>query len=160
MKSPIRFLATAAILLAAATVTAQVYRWVDKDGKVQYSDQPPPAGASKADPKKIADAPAAATGSAAAGGSKSIADQSKDFDKRRKDAAKKSDEQSKKDEEARKVTENDQLNCKNARAALKDLESGRPIARTNESGDRSYLTDEQRQAEMARAKEIAADSCK
>ena len=37
-----RRLAFALTVLLAATVSAQVYRWVDKDGKVHYSDQKPP----------------------------------------------------------------------------------------------------------------------
>ncbi len=32
-------------MLVAATAGAQMYRWVDKDGKVQYTDTPPPAAA-------------------------------------------------------------------------------------------------------------------
>ncbi|NQD36210.1 DUF4124 domain-containing protein [Permianibacter sp. IMCC34836] len=38
----------AVLCLAIATLSAaagQMYRWVDKDGKVHYSDQPPPADA-------------------------------------------------------------------------------------------------------------------
>jgi glutaredoxin len=33
--------------LFAATASAQLYRWVDKDGKVHYSDTPPPSSAGK-----------------------------------------------------------------------------------------------------------------
>ena len=43
MKSPVQLFTAVAILLATATVAAQVYKWVDKDGKIQYSDTPPPA---------------------------------------------------------------------------------------------------------------------
>src|SRR4051812_26428393 len=32
----------AALLLSLGSAQAEVYRWVDKDGKVQYSDNPPP----------------------------------------------------------------------------------------------------------------------
>ena len=42
------------VLLAAGNVYAgQVYRWVDKAGHVQYSDQLPPADAKKAEQRKI-----------------------------------------------------------------------------------------------------------
>jgi len=34
-------------LLFAAAASAQMYRWVDKDGKVHYTDTPPPAAAGK-----------------------------------------------------------------------------------------------------------------
>src|SRR4051794_41915106 len=33
------------LLLASASAAAQVYRWVDKSGTVNYSNEPPPAGA-------------------------------------------------------------------------------------------------------------------
>lgn len=32
------------LLLLVGTVNGQVYKWVDQNGKVQYSDQPPPPG--------------------------------------------------------------------------------------------------------------------
>jgi glutaredoxin len=34
-----------ALLLAAGLAQAQQYRWIDKDGRVQFTDAPPPAGA-------------------------------------------------------------------------------------------------------------------
>jgi glutaredoxin len=46
-----------AAMLVAATAGAQMYRWVDKDGKVHYTDAPPP-GAAKSVEKR--GAPAAA----------------------------------------------------------------------------------------------------
>lgn len=36
------------LLLAGGTAQGQQYRWVDKDGRVQYTDAPPPAGAKDA----------------------------------------------------------------------------------------------------------------
>ena len=43
---PVRLLCTAAVLAAAfAQAQSTVYRWVDKDGKVQFTDSPPPADA-------------------------------------------------------------------------------------------------------------------
>lgn len=35
------------LLLFAVPANSQIYKWVDKNGKVQYSDQPPPRGISK-----------------------------------------------------------------------------------------------------------------
>ena len=40
-----RFLLGALAALLAASASAQTYRWVDKDGKINYSDTPPPASA-------------------------------------------------------------------------------------------------------------------
>jgi glutaredoxin len=50
------FLLIATALAASGTAWAQAYRWIDKDGKVQFTDTPPPPGAK--DVRKTA-APAA-----------------------------------------------------------------------------------------------------
>jgi glutaredoxin len=46
-----------AVLLLAALATCAIaqdaYRWVGKDGKVHYSDAPPPADAQKVEPKRL-----------------------------------------------------------------------------------------------------------
>ena len=42
------------VFLLSATVQAEMYRWVDKSGKVHYSDQlPPPSEAKKVEEKKF-----------------------------------------------------------------------------------------------------------
>jgi glutaredoxin len=54
-----------AATFVAATAGAQMYRWVDKDGKVHYTDTPPPTSAAK-NVQKRSQAPAPAdTGPAA-----------------------------------------------------------------------------------------------
>ncbi len=54
-----------AAMLVAAGAGAQMYRWVDKDGKVHYTDSPPP-GAAKGVQKRSSAAPGPAdTGPAA-----------------------------------------------------------------------------------------------
>ena len=47
--------------LAAAPAAAELYKWVDADGNIHYSDKPPPATAKKAERKKITDKPSAPT---------------------------------------------------------------------------------------------------
>jgi hypothetical protein len=49
----LRFVLALAALLVATAVSAQAYRWVDKDGKVHYSDSPPPAAAKNVEQKKL-----------------------------------------------------------------------------------------------------------
>lgn len=39
--------------LLSAPAQAEMYRWVDKDGKVHYTDQPPPKDAKKVEEKKF-----------------------------------------------------------------------------------------------------------
>jgi len=55
----------AAAMLVAAAAGAQMYRWVDKDGKVHYTDTPPPAAAGKSVQKRSGAPAAADTGPAA-----------------------------------------------------------------------------------------------
>ncbi len=175
MKSPIQIIIAIAVLLAAVTVTAQVYKWVDKDGKVQYSDIPPPPNA-KVDTQKLstksASGPAApekalpanakdATkddkGKAATKGApKSLAERVKESDKKREEdaaAAKKAAE----DERYAKATE---ARCKDASRYLADLSSGRPIGGADEKGERKLLDDDARAAEIVRARAAMTESCK
>ncbi|MSQ50460.1 MAG: glutaredoxin family protein [Betaproteobacteria bacterium] len=42
-----KYILTVAILFLSAVHAQQLYRWVDKDGRVTYSQGPPPAGAAK-----------------------------------------------------------------------------------------------------------------
>ncbi len=160
MKSPIRLFVAAAVLLATATVAAQVYKWVDKDGKVQYSDTPPPPSASKADAKKLntgtSTPPAAGTDAKPVGNApKTAQEKAKEADKKTKDEA----EKAKKDEEAQKVAKMNEERCKAATRYKSDLETGRPIARNNDQGERSFMSDEERSAELAKASAAMADSC-
>ena len=153
MKSPVQLFIAVAILLATATVAAQVYKWVDKDGKVQYSDTPPPASATKTEAKKIDTSPAAA---AVAAPAKSLQDRVKESDKRKADLA----EKAKKTEADEKTAEINATNCTNARSAVRELETGRPLVRTTEAGTREYLSDEARQADLTNARKSVADFCK
>lgn len=47
------------LLLALAPAHAEVYKWVDADGNVHYSDSPPPPGARKSERKRLGDNAAA-----------------------------------------------------------------------------------------------------
>ena len=46
-------MAAALCFATAADAQTNVYRWVDKDGKVQYSDTPPPKDATNATQKSM-----------------------------------------------------------------------------------------------------------
>lgn len=41
------------LVLACVAAQAQLYRWVDADGKVHYSDEPPPANIKQVEKKKM-----------------------------------------------------------------------------------------------------------
>lgn len=48
-----KFTALAFALAAGAAAAAGLYKWVDETGKIQYSDQPPPAGTKRVEQKKF-----------------------------------------------------------------------------------------------------------
>lgn len=67
MKPILQFLAAALIVSLATAATAQtMYRWVDKDGRVHYSQQPPPRDAAKkVEERRLGSAPEPAKGAVA-----------------------------------------------------------------------------------------------
>lgn len=145
-----------AFAACTASVQAQVYKWVDKDGKVQYSDQPPPPDATKSALQKVlptSSSPAASQGDKAA---EKAPDKGKEFVKRRSDSA----EKQKKGDEASKLAQRKQESCDDARANLKGLEAGGRISKTDANGERYFLDDDQRQQEIARTQGVVAESCK
>jgi type IV secretory pathway VirB10-like protein len=179
MRSPIQLLVACAVLLATATVAAQVYKWVDKDGRVQYSDQPPPADAKeiKGAPKRAATPAAAATTAAPATAATSPPaapgkDAAKDANKAPPgppktlaDANKQSADRRKAEEDAAKKSANEanlkkqhEQRCASAREQLAQMESGRPIL-TSQGGEQVVMSDEQRAANSAKARAAIAESC-
>ena len=50
----------ALVLVAGPAFAGELYKWVDKDGKVHYTDQPPPPEAKTAERKKLGDRPSEA----------------------------------------------------------------------------------------------------
>ncbi len=142
--------ATILLALLSLTVGAQVYRWVDKDGKVQYSDQPPAPGAGKAEVTKINSAtssPAAPAGAATKTPEKAkanVADANK---------AKTAED------EAKAAKENEEY-CRSTRSQLKVMENGGRVTTTDANGDQALMSDEQLIAEAARLRKLIAENCK
>ena len=155
-----------AILLALCVslpASAQLYKWVDADGRVQYSDKPPPgnikaeklSAPARAAAPAASDAKGAAPKDAAKAGPKSTAEQEQAFRKRQLDAAKAQEEEGQKQAQARERTEN----CRRAQAALSNLQIGGRLARVDEKGERVYMDDQQIAQETAKAQREAAAAC-
>ena len=156
MKSPVQFFAAIAIFLATATVAAQVFKWIDKDGKVNFSDTPPPAEAVKGEAKKLTVLPAANTPTPAPAKVKIAVDQAKEAEKKKTELA----DKAKKDEAVEQNAKQNEERCKDAKRYLSTLDSGTPIRQSNDAGERVFMNDEQRASETARAKIAVIESCK
>ncbi len=156
----LRVLAIGLLLAFAAAASAQMYRWVDKDGRVRYSDTPPPAGIKGTTLQQAPStyAPPAASDAAAKDANKgplTPAEQEADFRKRQLDAQKARE----KEEQASRDAQAKQYNCARAKDSLAGLESGQRVSRTNASGERYYIDDAQRDAEIARARQAVSSWC-
>lgn len=142
-----RILVLACALAASTAALGQLYKWVDKDGKVTYSDQPPPAQQSKQLNLNtgVASPP-----------TRSAIERDKEIEKGRVEAREKAKVASEKE----RKSEIDQQNCKAARAYLKTVESGVRVSTMDDKGEQVILDDEQIAAERVKAQKAVDEACK
>ncbi|MEO1768022.1 DUF4124 domain-containing protein [Thiobacter aerophilum] len=141
------------LLLALPCVASgELYRWVDAQGKVHYSDSPPPADAKSGKTLPAPPSPA----SAPAGTTKSWQEKDMEFRQRR---AAEAEAQAKKEKEAEEARQK-QANCETARKNLRLLESGQRVVTTNDQGEREFLDDAARQKAINDARKGVETWCK
>jgi hypothetical protein len=130
---------------------AQMYKWVDENGRTQFSDRPPPPGvkytvinAPVPEPNKPVATP------------KSITQQEIEFRRRRVKEA----EEEKKEQENKKKAELLAEECDRAQQRLRNLNDPAPIFSVNKDGGRDYMSAETREAEKQKAKQDVERTCK
>lgn len=142
-----------ALLVPALSCSAQtMYKWVDEKGTTHFSEHPPPdekteKKASKVTPKVIP------PGNPAAYDPKGWKAQDAELRKRQIDRGAR-DKAEAQDNEKRAAA------CERARSRLATLTNSTRIFRDNPDGSRTYYDDAQREAEVARAREAADQSCR
>lgn len=140
---------TAAFLLAltisGAAVAAQVYKWTDADGKVHYSNMPPPAGT------KVKQAPAPLKGGSVSSISGPVSTQ---VEAKKNGAAAPASAPA-----AQAPSEKDPKACSQARARKAFLESGQLTKAVNEKGEVEFMGDEKRQSELNEADKAIERFC-
>lgn len=145
------------IFICNGVADADVYKWVDKDGKIQYSDQPPLTGEAKKMKKKTKDATNAApvsTGTDAKPAA-TTADQDVEFRKRKMEK----EEAEKKKQAEQELAAKNKGYCNNIRGELKAHQDGVRIVRYNEKGERVALDDSERTQSKVRLEERIAKEC-
>lgn len=145
IKDRVGMISLVALLLAATgTMAAQeMYRWVDANGEVHYSDQPPPPEVKEY--RAITRSGAAAgTAYEAQSEEDSLAEREAEFQRRR---AQEAEDEAK----AEKVEAERKQNCDLARGQYNTMSAGGRITRRNAAGEVVYLTDEQIAAETEQA---------
>jgi hypothetical protein len=154
------------LTLVSMDVFAELNKWTDANGKVHYSDQPPPPNVKA---KILRTAPvtvnlSGASGvnasgvpaSGAPGAAKTIAEAEMEFKKAqrtKKEAAEKAAKEQAKAEEIKNV-------CDRLRQNLMSLESGIRTPIFTASGERAYMDDTQRQQAIAKAQQEINTYCK
>jgi hypothetical protein len=132
--------------MVAPPAVADLYKYVDKDGRTVYSDQPPP----NVDSKQMHISPGGGSTS------KSYVARDKELDKGR--AAEKDKE--KKKEVAEQNAKLDQERCAQAKLAYQTYTDAGRLFKYNDKGEREMLDDDQIEAERAKAKQQMDEACK
>lgn len=142
-----RIVVLACVLAASPVAFAQLYKWVDKDGRVSYSDQPPLAQPSK-QLNLSTGQPAPPQRSALESDKELALDRNAANQK-----AKAADETERK----KKI---DEENCLRAKAYLRTVTDGGRISSTDAKGERIILDDNQIEEERVKAQKTVDETCK
>jgi Domain of unknown function (DUF4124) len=143
----------ALLALVTPAHAQQLYKWVDSNGRVQYSDRKPPDG------KQVQEVHGSVSSIGSQGGGaggKSPTELDKDFQKRHQEQAEAQQKQQQAAAEQKLRSES----CDAARRNLAALQSGVRIQRYNENGEISYLDDASRPQEIARTQQLVQQNCK
>lgn len=166
-----RLFLSVALLAAPALALAQ-WQWVDKDGRKVFSDRPPPLDTpsknilkqpqgSGSRPVVAADPAAAASAAApsasAASAPSLITGRDKELEAKKKAAE--AAEATKRREEQDRINAAKAENCRRAKEAKAQFDSGVRIARTNAKGEREILDDAARAVEAKRHEGVIARDC-
>ena len=137
-----RFAILCLMFLVPVLAHAQVYKWVDENGRTVISDKPPPGAQAT---KKFGKGATSPSVNASPGTEqKSVAEQDMEFKKRRKEAEEK--EAAQQAQEKRDAQQ--KANCDHMKSQLRMRESGQRVALTDDKGERYYLEDDQRAKEV------------
>ncbi|MFG6439485.1 DUF4124 domain-containing protein [Roseateles sp. LKC17W] len=165
-----KLLIAALIAIGLAAPAQAQWKWRDAQGKVQYSDRPPPSGTPEKDvlqrpanatrtitvvPVGQATAAAASAPRVAASAPSKAEQEAAARDKQEQDR-----EAAKQKEAEHRQAELRRQNCGRAQANLRELQSGIRITRTNEQGERVFMDDAQRLAEVERARGLITSECR
>lgn len=137
-------------LLIGAHAHADLYKWTDSQGKVNYSDQPPTVNAQSL---KSGSAGQSETTSQA---TQSLNAQEQAYQKRLKDV----DEARVKTEKDAELARAKRENCDKARKNLGTLQNAPRVYATNAAGQRVYMDDAARAGALASSQKAVSEFCK
>jgi hypothetical protein len=142
------------LLLASANSFADINKWVDDQGRVHYSDQPPPPDA-RTEALRSGSIAGSASGVAGTGEPTFV----------QQEAALKRAQQAQQADAAKAAAKQEttdalKANCEAAQENLRSLQSGARMMDINASGERYYLDDSQRQQRINKVQQDISNLCK
>ena len=134
-------------LVGFSTVQADVYKWTDSSGRVQYTDRPT---SNEARP-----VPGTGTRIDTSQAIRDLAEKELDFKKREEETAKAKEQADKEAEQARIKRQN----CENARNKFIQLQSGFRLYTTAANGAKIYMNEAERQQALDNAQKAINQYC-
>ena len=139
----------AALALVAAPALATTYKWTDANGRVIYSDQPPPGNVKT---ESIADPPPPANPNAV----KELAGKEAQLQQKKQQRA----EEESKATKARVETDKKREQCGQARGQMIMLQSDQsPVYRSNDKGQQVFMDDAARRREREQLGTWIRENC-
>ena len=145
-----RIIVLACALALVPIASAQMYKYIDKNGKTVYTDQPPP----EVDSKNMR-IPSSAIGNAPPAGKSAVAQ-----DKENQKGKEKVAEGAKKEEEKAAYAKAEAERCESAKAAYQQYAMGGRIAKLNDKGEKEFLGDAEIDAARERSRAQMEQACK
>jgi len=144
-------IALLALALCAAAHAQSMYKWVDEKGVTHFSSDPPPDGrAQKIEVKPQSPSPEAQP--------KPL--RLEDVRKRALELRDERLAKEKREEDAKREAENQKQRCLRAQNQLESLRRSRRVYSMNERGERVYMEDKDRAAELERAQDAVSAACR
>lgn len=143
------------LMLACTNSFAAISKWVDSDGQVHYSDQPPPPDVRQKTLRTEYGTEDSQSASSAAA-PKTLAEREAELKK----SALAKKEAAEKDSQKQAAAAVQQANCANAQQNLKTLQSGIRIMATDANGQPGYIDDSERDRRVAKAQGDISTYCK
>ena len=140
------------LLLLSSNALAGLHKWVDADGKVHYSDTPPPEVSTQTvrnvAGKGQADAPASYS-------PKSVAEREAELRK----AKQGKEEAAQKKAQETAAAETKTRNCEAARQNARALEEGTRIVTYDANGEKTFMEDDTRAQRLDEARQAISANC-
>lgn len=137
------------LMFLSAAAAAQAYKWTDAQGKVHFSDSPPPDR--KAD--KMTLKPALPENPEAVA-------RSRDWKTQLEESRLRQHQEQKREAAEQNKRQTAENRCQAARRDLDTYKRERPVYRLNKEGQKEYLEDKDRAAAMQRAQDRVDANCR